>query len=129
MTTSFDRYFERQMEKPAFAKAYAKARAEIDSVDQFMRLLDAARAEAHLSKAEVARRIGTSPVVIRRLLTQEAVNPSFQLVSKLAHALGLRLVLEKDDRASPASTAASRKVPPRKAPARRRDVRASATAR
>ncbi|ADO76026.1 helix-turn-helix domain-containing protein [Stigmatella aurantiaca] len=118
MPTSFDRYFERQMEKPAFAKAYAKARAEIDSVDQFIRALDEARAAAHLSKAEVARRIGTSPVVVRRLLTQTSVNPSFQLVSKLAQAVGLRLVLEQDVRPAPA----------RKAPVRRREARASAAA-
>src|SRR4051812_42415786 len=95
------------MEKPAFAKAYAKARAEIDSNDQLMRALDQARAAEKVSKAEVARRIGTSSVVVRKLFTNPSVNPSFQMVSKLARAVGLRLVLE------PVAKPAAKKAPGR----------------
>lgn len=104
------------MKKPAFAKAYAKARAEIDSIDQLMRTIDEARAASKLSKAEVARRMSTSPVVVRRLLTKSSVNPSYQMVSKLAKAVGLRLVLEQVT--APAI---------RKAPARRREPGATST--
>src|SRR5512140_1275487 len=96
MPSAFDRYFADRMKRPAFAKAYAKARAEIDSVDQVMRALDAARTEAKLSKAEIARRISTSPVVVRKLFTKPSKNPSYTTISMIAHAVGLRLVLEPE---------------------------------
>ena len=94
MFTTFDRYVADRMKSPAFAKAYAKARAEIDTVDQVMRALDAARTEAKLSKAEIARRISTSPVIVRKLFTKASKNPSYTTISKIAQAIGLRLVLE-----------------------------------
>ncbi len=126
MATAFDRYFDERMKKPGFARAYERARAEIDSVDEVMRVLDAARAEREMSKAELARRIDASPVVVRKLLTQPSVNPSFQLVSRLANAVGLRLVLEPAARPSAAKAKKSRRVNAR--PGKPRKVKARGSA-
>ena len=105
MTTAFDRYFNARMKKPTFAKAYAKARAEIDSFDMLIRILDHARAAEKLSKAELARRIKMHPVAVRRLFTNRSANPSFETVSKLVGAVGLRLVIE------PATKRPARRAP------------------
>ncbi len=91
--TGFDKYFEAQMKEPAFAKAYAAARAQIDSVDHLVRFLDATRLAADMPKAELARRINAKPEVIRRLFTATPANPTMTTVLKIADALGLELQL------------------------------------
>ena len=94
--TGFDRYFETRMKTPVFAKAHAKARAEIDGADQLVRSLDEARTRLGLTKAALARKTGTRPEVVRRLLTAEGANPEIATVIKLASALGCHLELVPD---------------------------------
>ncbi|MBN1962052.1 MAG: hypothetical protein JW841_14000 [Deltaproteobacteria bacterium] len=48
--TVFASYIEKCMKEPAFAKEYAKVRAKIESIDNLVRIFDAKRAAAHLSK-------------------------------------------------------------------------------
>ncbi|NRD53409.1 helix-turn-helix domain-containing transcriptional regulator [Corallococcus exiguus] len=91
--TGFDRYFEKKLKRPAFAEAYAKARAEVDAADRLIRALDARREEAGLSKADLARKAETPPEVVRRLFTAPLANPTLSTVTKLAAALGCRLQL------------------------------------
>ncbi|NRD60333.1 helix-turn-helix transcriptional regulator [Corallococcus exiguus] len=91
--TGFDRYFEKKLKRPAFAEAYAKARAEVDAADRLIRALDARREEAGLSKADLARKAETPPEVVRRLFTAPSANPTLSTVTKLAAALGCRLQL------------------------------------
>ncbi len=97
--TAFDRYLDERLKDDEFAREYAGARAEIDAIDQIMRLLDKARRELNLSKADLARRIGAKPEIVRRLLTAEEPNPTIATVVKIAAALNLRLDLvpRKDD--------------------------------
>ena len=89
--TAFDRYFDEQMKYPAFAAEYRAARAEIDAIDKRIRALDAARLIKGLSRAELARKIGAQPEMIRRLLTAPKGNPTMDTVVKVATALGLHL--------------------------------------
>jgi len=89
--TAFDRYLDERLKDDEFAREYADARAEINAIDQIMRLLDKARKELNLSKADLARRIGAKPEIVRRLLTTEGPNPTIATVVKLAAALNLRL--------------------------------------
>jgi len=89
----FDRYFADRMKDRGFAAAYAEARKGIDSVDGFMRSLEAAREEADVSKAELARRTGTRPEAMRRLLTTKAANPTLATVLSVARSLGYKLAL------------------------------------
>lgn len=95
--TGFDRYLEKQLERPSFRKAYTQARAEIESTDTIVRellgKLDAARGAQHLTKAQLARRMDTKPEVLRRLFTSEAANPTLSTVVKVASALGYEVQL------------------------------------
>jgi DNA-binding phage protein len=91
--TGFDRYFDRRIKDQSFAAGYAAARAEIDSVDELMRQLEAARVESGLTKAEIARRAGTSPEAVRRLFTMESPNPTMSTVVTLARTMGLSIAL------------------------------------
>jgi DNA-binding phage protein len=95
--TGFDRYLEEQLGRPAFRKAYAQARADIEPTDVVVRALlgtlDAARDAQHLTKAQLARRMDTKPEVLRRLFTAEAANPTLSTVVKVASALGYKVQL------------------------------------
>jgi DNA-binding phage protein len=91
--TGFDRYFDDRMKDGAFAADYAEARAGIDTVDAFMRSLEAVRAKAEVSKAELARRTDTRPEAMRRLLTNKDANPTLATVMSVARSLGYKLAL------------------------------------
>ena len=98
--TGFDEFFNEQMKAPEFAAGYEQARREIDAVDRIVRALDQARVDVGMSKAELARKISTTPDVVRRLLTEERANPTIATVVKLADVLGLRVELVPDRTAS-----------------------------
>ena len=106
--TAFDRYVEKELKKPGTRAAYDKARAEIDSVDQLVRALDAMRVAAGVSKAELARSISAKPEIVRRLFTSRASNPTLATFAKLASALGQRVELVPVT-SKPAAGLASRK--------------------
>lgn len=91
--TGFDEYLAGRMRHGAFVAAYSEAREGIDTVDAFMRSLEAAREQADVSKAELARRAGTRPEAMRRLLTAKAANPTLATVMSVARSLGYKLVL------------------------------------
>ena len=89
--TAFDEFFDEQMESPAVADAYRHARDEIDSVDRFMRALEAARSSHGLSKAELAKRSQLPAETVRRLLTTERANPTIATVLSMLRPMGLGL--------------------------------------
>ena len=91
--TGFDRYFDARMKDPDFAAEYASARKEIDTVDAIVRALDAAREKQGLTKADLAKRVGMKPEVVRRLFTADEPNPTLDTVVKLASALNCSLGL------------------------------------
>jgi DNA-binding phage protein len=91
--TGFDRYFDARMKDRKFAAAYAEARAEIDSVDALMQAVEAARAKAGLTKAELARRTGTRPEAMRRLFTTDTPNPTVATVMNILRSMGYSLAL------------------------------------
>ena len=91
--TGFDRYFTDRMKNREFAAAYAEARAGIDSVDAFVRSLDDVRSKAGVSKALLAKRTGTQPAAMRRLLTMDAPNPTLATVMSIVRSLGYSLAL------------------------------------
>lgn len=91
--TAFDKYFARRMKDAAFASAYRRERAVIDSTDALIRTLDKARLLAGVSKADLARQIAARPEIVRRLFTADDANPTLATVLKLADALGFHLEL------------------------------------
>jgi DNA-binding phage protein len=96
--SGFDRWLGEQRRDPAFDRGYRAARQEIDATDQIIRALDAARVEADISKAELARRIGAAPETLRRLFTKQGQNPTISMLAKLADAVGCELKVEPKPR-------------------------------
>ncbi len=96
--TAFDKYFDKRMKEEKFALEYAAASTEIDAIDRLIRALNEAREEKNLSKADLARKIGAKPEIVRRLFTVESPNPTFSTILDLATALDLdlRLVPKKN---------------------------------
>ncbi|MDP2663177.1 MAG: helix-turn-helix transcriptional regulator [Dehalococcoidia bacterium] len=57
--------------------------------------IDDERQRAGLSKAELARRIGMTPSVVRRLFSSKSSNPTLGTVINMAGALGLEVELKR----------------------------------
>lgn len=108
--TGFDRYFDERMKDPSFAEGYARERQAVDQVDLLIRQLEEARLNLGVSKAELARRIGKLPVVVRRLLTKKGANPTLMMAVKLGSVVGLKLgYLPAEPPVQPRPTASKRK--------------------
>ena len=94
-TAAFDRDFENDIEDPEFRDAYLAARARIDAIGSVITELDAVRERQGLTKAELARRVGVSDAVIRRLFSAEERNPTMKTIVAVAAALGLELKVRR----------------------------------
>lgn len=79
---------------PEFLRAYVVESIRIATIDRIVNDLDQARETAGLSKAALARAIGSEPAVIRRLFAADKVNPTLGTLAEIAAALGLRITLE-----------------------------------
>lgn len=101
--TAFDRDFVRDMKDPEFRDAYERARSRIDAIDRVINELDSVRERQGLSKAELARRIGVSDAVIRRLFSADERNPTMKTIVEVADVLGLELRVTPPPRARRAS--------------------------
>lgn len=84
---AFDEFFADDLKSPAGEEHYNRVRAQIDAVDMLFRDMDARRKRLGWSKAELARRAGLNPVMVRRLFSQQLPNPTLQTVVALASAL------------------------------------------
>src|SRR5689334_15291121 len=97
--TAFERDVAAWMKNPDFREEYQRARKHIAEVDELtndlLRALDKARVKRGLSKAELARRIGARPEIIRRLFTADGQNPTLSTLTKIALELGVQLELTK----------------------------------
>lgn len=82
------------MADPEFLRAYVVESMRIATIDRIINDLDQARETAGLSKAALARAIGSEPAVIRRLFAAGKVNPTLGTLTEVAAALGLRITLE-----------------------------------
>jgi len=80
-------------DNPARAQRLTLEVARIEAIDHALNKLDEARDAQHLTKAELAEKIGVNPAGVRRLFTGENQNPQFGTVAVMAAALGYRLDL------------------------------------
>ncbi len=96
--TGFDEFLDEKLKDPAFRAEYEKARAEITATDAVIRALESARATSGISKAELSRRMGVKPEIVRRLLTDEGGNPTVATILRVATTLGYHLELVPNDR-------------------------------
>lgn len=81
------------LEDPEFLREYIREGVRIGTIDQVVRELDDARETAGLSKAELARSLGTHGAAVRRLFSAEQVNPTLGTLAEVAAVLGLRVTL------------------------------------
>lgn len=92
--TGAERYLQDRKADAEYERAYAAARQRIDQIDGIIRALDQRRCSLQLSKAELARRAGLRPEVIRRLFSAENPNPTLSTLVALAGALELEMTAE-----------------------------------
>jgi DNA-binding phage protein len=91
----------RDLQDPEFLREYVAESVRIATIDRIVNELDAARQAAGLTKAGLARAIGSEPATVRRLFSYGHVNPTLGTLSEVAAALGMRVALESlgaDDR-------------------------------
>ncbi len=92
--TGAQRYFtDREAQSPEYREALEEARARIAIIDRVVRALDDQRKALGLSKAELARRAGMRPEVVRRLLGAGPTNPTLATVVSLASVLSLDITV------------------------------------
>lgn len=107
MTSSLRQFKRRALSRPAVKEAYDAASEEFAFLDEVLR----ARAEAGLTQAEVAARIGTTQSAIARLESAEPRHsPSIATLQKYAKALGykVQVKLVKERTATMRSTRATK---------------------
>lgn len=80
-----------RMQSPAFRERYERTRQSLREVQAVLAYLDEQREEAGLSKADLAREIGTHPAVVRRLFSSGTGNPTMKTVMDVMNALGLEM--------------------------------------
>ncbi len=115
MASTLKQFKARALARPGVKKAYKELDEEFAFLDEVLK----ARAEAGLTQAEVAARIGTTQSAIARLESAEPRHsPSIATLQRYAKALGykVRIRLVKGER-PPTSRSSGRitKVAPRRA--------------
>jgi transcriptional regulator with XRE-family HTH domain len=90
---------ERDLQNPEYAREYALEEIRVATIDHVVNTLIDALNEQGLSKAALARAIGSNPAVVRRLLSASGVNPTVGTVAEAAAVLGMRVVIEPMPRA------------------------------
>lgn len=83
---SLKAFKDEQMKDPAFAKAYAELKPEMD----VMRAIVDARISQHLTQKELSERTGIAQTEISRI-ENGTRNPSLKLLQKLANGMGMNL--------------------------------------
>ena len=119
----FQHDLERDLDNPEFRAAFVRECVKVATIDRIIITLDDARLAQGLSKAELARAIGSKPSSIRPLFPAEG-NPTPATLSDLAAVLGMRITLAplstSEAKALADATVKHKKAPRMPAPAKRR---------
>ncbi len=86
---------ERELADPEFRRQFVLERNRVETVDRVMNLIVDALDESGLSRADVARAIGSHSAAVRRLLNLDAgpVNPTLRTLSDVTAVLGFQVEL------------------------------------
>ena len=91
MSSTLKQFRTRALRRPAVRKAYDELDEEFAFLDEVLK----ARAEAGLTQAEVAARVGTTQSAIARLESgTQKHSPSIATLQRYAQALGYRLEIK-----------------------------------
>ncbi len=93
--TLFEQRLQQNLQDPEFRDAFEREVRDIARVQEILAALDAAREEAGLSKADLARLTGAHPAAVRKLLTSGAGNPNLLSLVRMLDVTGLELRLVK----------------------------------
>ena len=100
MTSTLKRFKARALARPGVKKAYYELDEEFAFLDEVLK----ARAEAGLTQAEVAARIGTTQSAVARLESAESRHsPSIATLQRYAKALGYKVQIRLVKRKRPAA--------------------------
>ena len=88
--TNFDRYLEKQLKDPDFARRYQKAGEAWDVALQ----LAALRKKAGLSQKELAQMVGTTQQQISRLESTSYEGHSLSMLRRVAEVLGAKVHID-----------------------------------
>jgi transcriptional regulator with XRE-family HTH domain len=81
----FEQRLKQRMRNPEFAAGYREMDAELELIAA----LEQAREALHLSKEELAQRMGRKRESISRLLNAEQANPTLETITEILSALGI----------------------------------------
>lgn len=82
---------ERILNTPELGVAYERDKSEFAMTRQLLMEIDCERERVGLTKADLARRIGTDPAAVRRVFSSRTSNPTLGTVMRMAGALGMRI--------------------------------------
>ena len=90
-----EEFVKQMLEDPEVRAEYERLAPEFELLDEMIR----ARMEAGLSQAEIARRMGTKPPAVTRLMgmvTDDKRSPSVATLRRYAAACGKKLVIRME---------------------------------
>ena len=91
MSTAYEQYRAQRLADPKVEALYEQKRSEVELIDTILSHIEKRREELGLSKADLARLVGTRPESVRRLLSARSSNPTLFTVTKLASVLGMQI--------------------------------------
>lgn len=91
-TGQFWNDLERDLADPEFRAEYVLQALRIAAIDRLINELDHVRESRGMSKAELARAIGSAPAAVRRLFAARG-NPTLGTLSDVAAVLGMEVTL------------------------------------
>jgi antitoxin HicB len=94
----FERDLERELADPQARAIFERELAKASAIATLLQSIEQARARRQLTKAEVARRVGSERSAISRLLAGKNANPTFNTLADLADALDLEIELRVKER-------------------------------
>ena len=108
----WERIRARKLADPAVQERYERTRRTVAAIRETLMRVDHERAQAGLTKADLARRVGTNPATMRRLLSSGQRNPTLKTVLEVCDVLGMKVTV-----APRRGRAAGGRTPPRARPA------------
>lgn len=86
---------ENELEDPEFQRQFVLERNRVETIDRVMNLIIDALEESGLSRADVAKAVGSQSSAVRRLLNlgSGTVNPTLRTLADVAAVLGLQVQL------------------------------------
>jgi DNA-binding phage protein len=84
----------RIIDTPELQEKYERQKRAIVLTRQILMQIDAERERVGISKAELARRMGTTPSVVRRMFSSKSGNPTLRTVLDMLEALGVEIELK-----------------------------------